>query len=232
MKIDRTREDLQSELKIQQGHLFKSCFEFDKGDITEAKRISTILRTLLKDGKNSQSLLGLLSLKKNFVSYGLKADPSINRNFLVLTSSGNKNHQYFPNFVSNAIPKRILPFSEWWDEIVIIDFDMNKFSRKDIILSLAEMDGGAHVDPQLEQNYHKLTKENSQQVFVEKVDYSKEWPEKLHLDQSKPIFPPVWHTIRQIAHELIESLALKYPYDQKEFYEGSGITGIEFVFKK
>ncbi|HCY75943.1 MAG TPA: hypothetical protein DHV28_08470 [Ignavibacteriales bacterium] len=44
----------------------------------------------------------------------------------------------------NLDQSKFLKVDEWWNEVVMIQ--LNSFKRKDIILSAANQDGGAHVD--------------------------------------------------------------------------------------
>jgi hypothetical protein len=56
---------------------------------------------------------------------------------------------------------RVLPFQEWWNEIVFVDDQKQKMSRRDLVLALANQDGGAHVDPKLNETYARLSRHNS-----------------------------------------------------------------------
>ena len=51
-------------------------------------------------------------------------------------------------------------FNDWWNEI-IFDDKKNKFTRHDIVTYVANQDGGAHVDSELDESYATLTKMNS-----------------------------------------------------------------------
>ena len=141
----QTQNELKGELENQIRFLLKSCYSFDSGDHTEAKRISGILRTLLNDKSKSKSksLLGQLSQKGDFVTYYHLFDATVStqRNFIISSLHNNAIHQYSPNFISDIIDKKMLQFDDWWSQKVIIDFDNNSFSREKIILSVADTDG-------------------------------------------------------------------------------------------
>ena len=51
---------------------------------------------------------------------------------------------------------RELPVSAWWATEPVFVHDKERFSRKMIILSAANRDGGAHVDDELEEYYKIL----------------------------------------------------------------------------
>ena len=57
---------------------------------------------------------------------------------------------------------REAPFEKWWNEVVIKDHGGHTFTRKDVVLALANKEGGAHVDPNLSEEYANLTRYNSQ----------------------------------------------------------------------
>lgn len=225
-KTTRKLDELNNELETQLMFLVKSCFAFDHGDLLEAKRISSTLRTLLKDKGTSISLLGQLNRKNEFYSYHYRVRGKIpvQQNYLVC-SLQNSVHPYLPNFLSEIIIEKQKPFQEWWDEIVITDIFGTEFSRGKIILTVAEQDGGSHVDPSISDDYFKLTRENSQKVFIVSGDFSQGLPEKIPIEELKPIMPPVWHTIRQIAHEILFTLGKNYLYDPRPFYQGVSIAG-------
>jgi hypothetical protein len=61
-------------------------------------------------------------------------------------------------------PERVGPpvaFDAWWLPKVPQDAEGNPFSRKNFVRALANPDGGAHVDPELNAAYAALTKNNS-----------------------------------------------------------------------
>ncbi len=51
----------------------------------------------------------------------------------------------------------IVSFTRWWEEIVIKDLGGKTFNRRDVVLALANTEGGAHVDPLLNEDYAQLS---------------------------------------------------------------------------
>lgn len=84
-------------------------------------------------------------------------------------------------------------FDDWWNEIIFDDRE-NKFTRKDIVTFVANQDGGAHVDPELNESYAKLTKMNSLG-----------WTDR---NGNPPTNNPAYQSIRVIANEVLISLNL------------------------
>jgi hypothetical protein len=74
------------------------------------------------------------------------------------------------------------------------------FTRKDLVLSIANQDGGAHVDPQLDEDYAGLTRKNS-------IGWVAEIDGKIIPNESNPALA----SIRQIAYKVLESLKRKLP---------------------
>lgn len=171
MKIKRSNDDLIDRLKEQLGFLKESCKAYDNGSENEAKRIALSLRILLHDTKNSESLLKQLAIKDTIMFLDTALD--YNENNLVQSSC----LTYMRAFSNGKNPSaKVIPllgeyicfhtqsnyknFSDWWNSVVIDD-RIQKFTRKDLILSTANTDGGSHVDPELPKDYHNLTRNNS-----------------------------------------------------------------------
>ena len=95
------------------------------------------------------------------------------------------------------IPARWLPFEKWWNNNVIKDNKGRFFSRKQLILHVADTDGGAHVDPELDEQYMDFSRKNSLGWVIGDGNIEKPFP------------PPTMACIRQIAHEVLETLKIK-----------------------
>ena len=126
-----------------------SCDEYDKGFTDEALRIAVSLRVLFHDTKNSTSLLTHLNRKEEvqlistFATDQLKI-PNTNINWhtvipLMITSKGVKPP------LETWKTRRIIGVEEWWNEKIWVEGNFI-LSRRDIVLSAANQDGGAHVD--------------------------------------------------------------------------------------
>lgn len=71
----------------------------------------------------------------------------------------------------------------------------NKFSRRELVLTLANKDGGAHVDPTLDAKYVDLTRNHTIGWLVTDGNFTQ-----------KPLDDIELHSVRLIAHELILSV--------------------------
>ncbi len=90
-------------------------------------------------------------------------------------------------------------FDLWWALPVIRDAQRNEISRRDLVLSVADMDGGTHVDPAIEEVYARLSRSNSL-AWVFQNDKG-----------ARPLGNPVPASIRQIAWEVDESVKRQFP---------------------
>jgi len=241
-KITQTEEDLKNHLTTQFHLLAKACLEFDKGDHYQVIVISTILRTLLKDGKPGSQTKSLISQTigtKEYYSYCNKPEfpksqddniviQMLHYNFITSILSGHPRHDFSPNFANDVTPS-LITFERWWTETVCSDSNNTPFTRQDLILSITEQDGGAHVDEKLGEDYYNLTRNSSQGQFKFNINLPLDkngapiWPEVWPADAPPiPLQHPVWHAVRQIAHEVLESNSVALSFNPKVFYKGAG----------
>lgn len=172
----------------------KSIVEFDSGDEIEAQRIATNLRVLFHETNSSKSIFGQLKPQINFYSGGGLYSPSnlIASWTLLSMSIGSEGMKYHAELEGHS-RTFFLNFSDWWNEIIFDDRE-NRFTRRDIVTFIANQDGGAHVDPKLNEAYAKLTKMNSIG-----------WTDSFG---NSPINNPAYQAIRAIANEVLISINL------------------------
>lgn len=200
-KIAQTADELQKHLQDNIGFLKASCASFDTGFLGEAKRLATTIRVLLHDTTNSKSLLGLLGIKNSlkYVNTANRYDPSnlLAHHGLVGMRIGTGVSSYWAPLGDGPPPcynRQPCTFDEWWNEPVVVDKRGGVFSRSDLVLFLANKDGGAHVDPQLDKAYAELTRNNSIGWMVSNGT------------DARPLSDIELHSVRQIAYEFIQSL--------------------------
>lgn len=203
--ISRTQNDFDLLLGEQLEFLKLSCVSFDNGFEGEIKRLAVSVRVLVHDTGASTSLLSLTN-KKN-VKFLDTAEPYNDENLLShsslvqihMTAVGTKPMA----FLDADIHLNWIGFDAWWNGIVFVDQQKNEFSRKDIVLYLANKDGGAHVDHEIDERYYNLRNKNS----LGWVTISGDGRQIAGEDH-------VPATMRQIAHELIKSLDNTYVYSR------------------
>jgi hypothetical protein len=93
------------------------------------------------------------------------------------------------------------PFDAWWNRSIIRDHAGADFSRRELTLALANQDGGAHVDPELDEAYEALSWSNS-------LGWMAGVPSRAGNSEADSISmgSPVPANVRQIAWELEQSL--------------------------
>lgn len=182
--------------------------KYDAGEIQYAHEIAVKLRVLFHSNNHSKSLLEQLNLKtKYFLSNSIDYDPqnlAPHHPLVSIRFNGGPNPE--PTIPFGSLEPILNPFSNWvhltpiinwWQgELVIVDSNKSEFTRSRIVREVSDTDGGAHVDPTINDEYFKLSRENSIGWIY-------------HADKStlfQPINNPVPPTIRAIAEEVVVSL--------------------------
>jgi hypothetical protein len=165
MKIPQSDDELKIHLQDQLDLMARSCSYFDKGAKAEIKRIAQALRILLHDTRHSKSLLGQLGKKRLlFVDSAMTQHPM---NFLGMTGlCALVMSPPPPRYVASActpfeMDHWMIPFETWWrDTVISVPSESYSISRSALVLARADQDGGAHVDPRLEEWYYRTSREN------------------------------------------------------------------------
>ena len=110
---------------------------------------------------------------------------------------------------------KYVDFEEWWDKDVFVDNKGRRLSRGQLVLTVADQDGGAHVDPEIDGIYADLSRNNSLA-----------W-EAINGQEKRPMEGPERAAIRQIAHEMLKTLKPRYskkPQHAAGMILGGGIS--------
>lgn len=205
----RTRDELESLLAEQVEWLDSSARLFDAGKKHEAKRLSVTIRVLLHDTSMSKSLLSQLDLKDRLLFLDT-AGPVNRKNLLPLTplisfrmtqTEDGPVPSYEPVFLEGPRPEsglRALRFEDWWTMMVLRDAAMEEYSRRDLVLYLANKVGGAHVDPASQERLAALARS-------ETVGFSVGDGRVERRIEEDPLLP----YLRQIAFEVTEVLRVR-----------------------
>ncbi len=216
-KIVQSTQELEQHLADHIGFLKDSADAFDRGLDGEAKRLAVSTRVLCHDTAASHSLLGQLGLQtKRFLSTVIPFDPRAvsTHNGLAMIAHRGRDTVYIP--MLDTVPfRRRIPFLEWWEEVVFVDDRRAQVTRKGLILAVANQDGGAHVDPELNEVYARLSRQNSLG-----------WVIKAGADEL-PIPKPERAAVRQIAHEILSTLVPGYKKEetqQADMFSGAAMA--------
>ncbi|MDC0660921.1 hypothetical protein [Marinobacter sp. SS21] len=200
-RVARNRADLEQELTDQIALLKNSCQSYDSGLEAIGKHIALILRVLFHHHGQSRSLLEQLGLrnKRFFDSAGLLNPKNLLSEMpLIVTRASSEEARYLAACQAGGSPiqPKKIKFVDWWNQPVLKDQAGRKFCRRELVQHVANTDGGAHVDPSLEEAYMDLSRNNSLGWFFSKGDVEEKFKGK-----------PELACIRQIAHETLLSLA-------------------------
>jgi hypothetical protein len=198
-RTPQSADDLTAHLSEQLGFLRRSANAYDEGYTDEAKRLATTIRVLVHDTVSSTSLLQQLNEKTR--AFHDTAIPGVPGNLatygaLVQMALGPNGDVYVP-FLDGPFPSGWTPvgvaFDKWWRRIVFTNPERLAMSRKDLVLAVANQDGGAHIDPSLSEAYAALSRQNAMGWVFEK--------EGAHF----VVRPAELAAVRQIAHELLKT---------------------------
>ena len=202
MTYELTTAELEEQLRNQLDFLRASAEAFDSGSTAEAARLATVIRVLVHDTRSSHSLLSQLGLKDSirFVNTAPDLDgiitPLLTR--MELWTDGSTKFQ--PRLDDLFFTPTEVPFDDWWNATVISDEDGVEFSRRHLVLAMANKEGGAHVDPELEPEYAALSRSGSLGWVI--VDAAGERP---------MLENPIPSSVRQIAAEVELTLVGQVP---------------------
>ena len=209
-KYIKSKDEIITHLREQINLMIASAISYDNGFEGEALRLATGIRLLVHDTNKSRSLLTLLN-KKNIDFYDSASDyhPSrvvVSYSGLVLKkfvfpNGGGKYEAPLDDVPPSMNKNKRVDFAQWWfKNVVIRDNQNNEFTRKNLVLNLANKEGGAHVDPKLDEAYANLSRFHSLGWKFIKGDVVEDF-------KNSPVLP----SIRQITHEVIKTLKDEFP---------------------
>ncbi len=191
-----------NKLEEQLQFIERSCATYDQGEENEALRLATSLRVIFHHTNMSVSLVAHLEFDDK----------------KMLSSS--RGHDDWKDYLSHQInlssaqPIKMLPIlgeqfhelsiEDWWRNETVFVHNGKNHSRRKIILSAANKDGGAHVDDELEEYYKFLCAGEYAFGITGNLEYDGAPP----FPQGVTIYPNNAHLalIRQFAHEALTSV--------------------------
>lgn len=204
-RIQRSKEDLKLELCDQISLLQHACERYDSGLEAIGKHIALSLRVLLYHHGQSRALLEQLGLRN--AKYYDSAGPINPKNLLsecnlIILHASATGGRYIPQVTAGGgpFPPKKVTLERWWNEPVLKDQQGRMFNRCELILNVADTDGGAHVDPELEEVYMDLSRNNSLGWVFGNGNIEKAFEGRAELA-----------CMRQIAHELLMTLRDVFP---------------------
>ena len=199
-RVQRPKDELKRELIEQLLLLRHSCQTFDRSLEAVGKHISLSLRVLLHDHRHSRALLDQLGFRSGRY---LTSTPPLNpRNLLtecnlVAMQASSTVTRYISSILmgEGLFPLQPIQFVNWWNDPIFKDNRSRTFCRRELVLNVADTDGGAHVDPELEEAYMAISRENSLGWFFGNGSTT-----------SAVEGRPELACMRQIAHEVLSTI--------------------------
>jgi hypothetical protein len=202
--------DFKAYLRTQIKFINNSCKSYDQGDVDEAVRIAVALRVLFHDSGSSTSLLSHLQSKS--VLLRSTAAPFVedltfpNLYLIELKASlvADNIRCHCVPLLDTAMRHEDIAFEEWWQKEPIIEHKEppSNFTRKQLILTATNKDGGAHVDAQQDPIYDRVRRGSGIELeFTFK-------PESGRPPLTLPFENIHYASLRQIGYEVLNSPAL------------------------
>lgn len=179
---ERTKEESLQELKHQIKFLEDECRFYDQGAIEYGKKIATTLRILLHDTRYSVSLFKQLESsfvynRPDFIDLSGTYKTTIKTNIVRCALCDYRfTHDMDSSEVMTPCAKQINPqkrypkraFKTWWEETnVIFVNSTTSLARKDVVLLVADQDGGAHVDSKIDERLALLQRNLAIPLVIE-----------------------------------------------------------------
>jgi hypothetical protein len=203
-KTTQTSSELTQHLEEQFQFLQSSAKLYDAGATSEAKRLASTLRLLLHSTKTSHSLLRQVG-RGDILFFDTSRDlnpanllPEFGLVEIRFMSS--RMPELVARLDSHPYPYAIglIPFEHWWRKPVIRVPNKFELTRADIVLTMTNQDGGAHVDPAVEAPYYDLTRNNA-------IGYTVQTP------NGPFALPDIERAcVRQIVQEVLTSMVLNW----------------------
>lgn len=222
--VPRPKEELEELLVDAIESIAYMCEGFDRGQRQLAPNLASVLRTLFHTNMESSSRSLFYQLGKSDVQIydtleslreGDKTtsfSPVGGLAIMEIVMIGKTPMEHWsPHNLGAEKPKIFTPFSSWWNNTLFEDNFGAKFSRRRIIMQIANEDGGAHISENISKEYYNLTRNNTYGYDVTMIDGPafvdnklQTDPNKLHVvnrnNSGKGLIQAL---IRQFAHEVM-----------------------------
>jgi hypothetical protein len=197
--------DLIKHLEEQFKFMQASAKMYDEGSVAESKRLACSIRVLVHDTGMSKSLMDQLKMKDNL--FLDTASPWNPKNFmshqgLLSLHLGEGSAIYKPRLDDGPpILAPWIPFNSWWNNIILVDNERRQLSRKQLVLAIANKDGGAHVDPILGEEYGPIRNNISMAWCTQKDGVEVPLEPRVNLASVRQISHEVLRTIERIVND-------------------------------
>lgn len=203
MVVIRTPQEIRAAYEVQLRALEASCAGYDAGNVWESVRLATSVYTLVSDGgRKNQSIVTRLGLRRKilFLASGPKIEGSNVLMYQPLVALRLQRHPdnsrsatYGPLLGAQPENHRWVRRDEWWNSDQIYRNGPMTMTRKRLVFTLRNQEGGSHFGAITDASY---------------VGYAinPAWTFKPADGPSHKVHGIEHATMRQIAWELLETL--------------------------
>ena len=169
--VNKTEAELCQHFVHQVGHLRRSLGAFAAGVWEEAERLASAVSILALDRGRSRSLISRLGKADEITMLRTKSRAVIySRLPICCVHEWQGEPRYFPLFMAQDdvfLEVVEINLSDWSNETVYTYNPGERLTRVDLVKSLRDQDGGAHVDGQLtEHKYHLIKSMGNDSLLI------------------------------------------------------------------
>jgi hypothetical protein len=202
-RAERDRVQIEAKLREQLELLHQLGIMYDTVSPVAALPLATCLRVILHNTGSSHAILHQLGLdlKLYFRDTSLHPSPGnmlpAHNGLVVMRVTAGVGARYVPRLEAEGeFGNPHLQFAQWWEAMVLRDNESRTWTRRGIVLDLANKEGGAHLDPYQPESIRALEQENSMGWTFVSSDGNRPF-------ENGPMAP----SVRQIAREVDLTLA-------------------------
>lgn len=171
-----------------------SCELFDAGRDHQFLTMSVSLRTLCHHGSSGCLLNNIREKARHFPSsvsrdFSQTANATCDHFTVAQVSGGNR---ILPRLELTVGSMKTKKFTKWWQEVIAVDGQRRSMSRGNIVLAVANNDGGAHFTSDVNEIYDDIARFNGLGLHTFNDGAWRNFG-----------IAPVQAIIRQVAHEFL-----------------------------
>ena len=159
-RVRLARPEIEAHLESHLRWLSSSARAYDEGFEDEARRLAVSIRAICHETERSHSLLKQLDLARSMAftdtaNHIDSANLADTWGLVIMEITAGVGVTFVPPLASLSPSRQHPPasFTAWWNNQVVKAQHIT-WSRKTLVLALANQDGGAHVDPSLDEGVY------------------------------------------------------------------------------
>lgn len=214
--------DWQIQLDGELAIMVISSQKYDDNNESEALNLALSARAIFHNTPTADSLINRLQIKNSLylLSTTTQYIPSKPEPYIGLlgekTKSGEDRAVLLPlSAIETEFVNKWHGFDDWWNELVINDRTLS-FSRKDIVLMIANQGGGANLKGEIDEKYAQF-----------KYDSARGWKFQNGEMEIPLSNHAVYATMRQIAFEIMKSFEY---FNMTKSYTRKAETNLNAIF--